>query len=74
MLDQRRRRWSDVVQMLCKCVVFAGIEYRAIQPASEEASSTQIHSAIILYGYFTWSDLFQYEQFTLTLSFLWETN
>ena len=24
MLDQRRRRWADVVQMLYKCVVFAG--------------------------------------------------
>ena len=25
MLDQRRRRLADVVQMLCKCFVFAGI-------------------------------------------------
>ena len=24
MLDQRRRRWDDVVQMLYKCFVFAG--------------------------------------------------
>ena len=24
MLDQRQRRWADVVQMLCKCFVFAG--------------------------------------------------
>ena len=24
MLDQRRRRWADVVQMLCKCLVFTG--------------------------------------------------
>ena len=24
MLDQRRRRWADVVQMLCKCFVFVG--------------------------------------------------
>ena len=24
MLVQRRRRWTDVVQMLCKCFVFAG--------------------------------------------------
>ena len=24
MLDQRRRRWTDVVQMLYKCCVFAG--------------------------------------------------
>ena len=25
MLDQRRRRWDDIVQMLYKCFVFAGI-------------------------------------------------
>ena len=25
MLDQRRRRWAEVVQMLCKCFVFAGL-------------------------------------------------
>ena len=25
MLDQRRRRWADVVQMLYKCFVFAGL-------------------------------------------------
>ena len=25
MLDQRRRRWADVVQMLYKCYVFAGM-------------------------------------------------
>ena len=24
MLDQRRRRWADVVQMVYKCFVFAG--------------------------------------------------
>ena len=24
MLDQRRRRWADVIQMLCKCFVFVG--------------------------------------------------
>ena len=28
MLDQRRRRWADVVQMLYTCFVFAG--YRVI--------------------------------------------
>ena len=27
MLDQRRRRWADVVQMLFKCFVFAGGKY-----------------------------------------------
>ena len=25
MLDQRRRRWSDAVQMLWKCFVFDGL-------------------------------------------------
>ena len=25
MLDQRRRRWADVVQMLLKCFVFSGM-------------------------------------------------
>ena len=25
MLDQRRRRWADVVQMLYKCFVFSGL-------------------------------------------------
>ena len=25
MLEQRRRRWADVVQMLYKCFVFAGL-------------------------------------------------
>ena len=25
MLAQRRRRWTDVVQMLCKCFVFSGL-------------------------------------------------
>ena len=25
MLDQRRRRWADVVQMLYRCFVFAGL-------------------------------------------------
>ena len=25
MLDQRRRRWADVVQMIYKCYVFAGM-------------------------------------------------
>ena len=24
MLDQRRRRWADIVQVLYKCFVFAG--------------------------------------------------
>ena len=27
MLDQRRRGWADVVQMLYKCFVFAGIAF-----------------------------------------------
>ena len=28
MLDRRRRRWADVVQMLYKCLVFAGYTYQ----------------------------------------------
>ena len=28
MLNQRRRRWADVVQMLYKCFEFAGFEWR----------------------------------------------
>ena len=32
MLDQRRRRWADFVQMLYKCFVFAG------HPRKDEAS------------------------------------
>ena len=27
MLDQRRRRWADIVQMLCKCSAFTGIQH-----------------------------------------------
>ena len=27
MLKQRRRRWADVVQMLYRCLVFAGTAY-----------------------------------------------
>ena len=26
MLDQRGRRWADVVEMLYKCLVFAGMD------------------------------------------------
>ena len=29
MLDQRRRRWGDVVKLLCKCFVFAGNPFNA---------------------------------------------
>ena len=29
MSDQRRRRWTDVVQMLYKCFVFAGLWWNA---------------------------------------------
>ena len=28
MLDQRQRRWTDVVQMLYKCFVFTGMGYK----------------------------------------------
>ena len=30
MLDQRRRRWADVVQMLYTCFVFAGMSPNAV--------------------------------------------
>ena len=32
MLDQRRRRWADVVQMLYKCFLFAGVGRMIISP------------------------------------------
>ena len=41
MLDQRRRRWADVVQMLYKCFVLVGIRVfviligRYIYPANQ---------------------------------------
>ena len=35
MLDQRRRRWADVVQMLYKCLVFAGIFIKMKQKDQE---------------------------------------
>ena len=28
MLDQRQRRWADVVQIIYKCFVFAGVAVR----------------------------------------------
>ena len=31
MLDQRRRRWDDVVQMLYKSFVFAGMCYKLVK-------------------------------------------
>ena len=37
MLDQRRRRWDDVVQMLYRCFVFAGVGDAAKQPGLAEA-------------------------------------
>ena len=30
--DQRRRRWADVVQMLCECFVFAGTSICSVYP------------------------------------------
>ena len=30
MLVQRRRRWAVVVQMLCKCFVFAGYAFTSL--------------------------------------------
>ena len=39
MLDQRRRRWADVVQMLYKCFVFARIHQRIYLPFSHYAAT-----------------------------------
>ena len=30
MLDQRRRRWADIVQLLYKCFVFDGVETQLV--------------------------------------------
>ena len=40
MLGQRRRRWADVVHMLCECFVFAGLfnhsnSYRTVAYADQ---------------------------------------
>ena len=32
MLDERRRRWADIVQMLYKCFAFAGRAYLHMSP------------------------------------------
>ena len=42
MLGQRRRRWADVVQMLCKCFVFA----RYIYDLNYKVSSSSIQSTV----------------------------
>ena len=46
MLDQRRRRWADVVQMLYKCFVFADIYMMARHPLVTRTS----HTLIITYN------------------------
>ena len=43
MLDQRRRRWADVVQMLYKCFVFAGCSYSI----DHRRSGDDVHSGMI---------------------------
>ena len=51
MLAQRRRRWADVVQMLYKCFVFAGVilmRYKLIFTAN--VSSVGLHCKIIILG------------------------
>ena len=43
MLDQRRRRWADIVQMLYKCFVFAGKLYSAyVTQKDEQAISNEM--------------------------------
>ena len=42
MLDQYRKRWADVVQMLCKCFMFAGMavaEFKLYAPHPTSAKT-----------------------------------
>ena len=42
MMDQRRRRWADVVEMLYKCFVFAG---QRVVFATPLASPTHLNNS-----------------------------
>ena len=44
MLDQRRRRWADVVWMLYKCFVFTG---RSLGHTSEIQNDVFMHRGLI---------------------------
>ena len=53
MLDQRRRRWTDVVQMLYKCFVFAGMDvYDGPQYIRSVYRCTPCHQVVILFENF----------------------
>ena len=60
MLGQRRRRWTDVVQMLYKCFVFAGNEVTTIYTLGW-VTSPQVDLAHTKY--------FWYENLRLTTTF-----
>ena len=55
MLDQRRRRWANVVQMLCKCFVFAGDLRHLIGSDGGFLGQSQdwhiMHTQVGLYGW-----------------------
>ena len=51
MLDQRQRRWADVVQMLHKCFMFAGSSVQSVvfwltQKISPEVIQNKPHKTI----------------------------
>ena len=51
MLDQRRRRWADVAQMLDKCFVFAGIKPKSLHLNYLIIThNTQIHNENIAFS------------------------
>ena len=62
MLDQRRRRWADVVQMLYKCFVFAGLNkvwIKHILPlttnsGSDSHNNDEIAEIQLLFGMVYW--------------------
>ena len=42
--DQHRRRWADVVQMLCKCFVFAGLgDCHKLNPICSQIMPAKLH-------------------------------
>ena len=62
MLDQRRRRWADVVRMLYKCFVLAGMLARANVADIHDATICRFIFLFIL----LWTTLLSHRQF-LTL-------
>ena len=51
MLDQRRRRWADIVQMLYKRFVFTGIAVIGTQsPSRHHLYTVNFHLQLLTYG------------------------